>query len=47
VQAANADVSFNSSAQTLTIHLTGSTASGPFAFVLAVTSVTLSILKAG
>lgn len=48
VQFANADVSFNSATSTLTIHLTGTTSTtGPFAFVVAVTAVTLSILKAG
>jgi hypothetical protein len=47
VQTANADVTFNAAASTLTIHLTGTTASGPFNFVLAVTAVSLAILKAG
>lgn len=44
----NADVTFNSTTFTLTIHLSGATSTdGPFNYVLAVTSVTLSILKAG
>jgi len=48
VQTASADVSFNQAAMTLTIHLTGTTnTTGPFAFVLAITAVTLAILKAG
>jgi hypothetical protein len=50
VQTANADVSVNtlsSQGQSVTIHLTGTTKTGPFQFVLAVTAVTLSILKAG
>jgi hypothetical protein len=48
VQTANADVSFNAAASTLTIHLTGtSNQLGPFNFVLAVTAVSLAILKTG
>jgi hypothetical protein len=47
VQTANADVSFNAQSMNLTIHLTGTTANGPFNFVLQATSVSLAILKAG
>jgi hypothetical protein len=50
VLSANADVTvspLSSQGQTVTIHLTGTTNTGPFNFVLAITAVTLSILKAG
>ncbi len=50
VATANADVTVNpltAQGQSVTIHLTGTTSAGPFQFVLAVTAVTLSILKAG
>ena len=51
VQAANADVNvstpISSQGQTVSIHVNGSTGSGPFQFVLAVGAVTLTILKAG
>ena len=47
VATANADVTFNAAASTLTIHLTGTTAAGPFTFVLQLSQLTLAILKAG
>jgi len=48
VQTANAEVQFNSSTMSMTIHLSGTTNNvGPFVFVLSVTAVTLTILKAG
>jgi hypothetical protein len=48
VAIATANVSFSQQTQTLTVHLTGTTrTAGPFNFVMAVTSVTLALLKAG
>ena len=47
VQTVNADVTGNSQQQSLTIHITGTTQAGPFIFVLAFTSVTVTLLKAG
>jgi hypothetical protein len=35
----------NAAAQSLTIHITGATADGPFAAVFGVTSLTLDLLK--
>lgn len=46
VQSAAAIVTFDASAATLTVTLTGTTAIGPFQFVLAVSALTVNLLSA-
>lgn len=45
VEACSASVNFDFTTKTLNIGLTGSTSSGPFQFILAVTSVTIELLE--